>query len=220
MATVAGKIQRRKFRRTKPKLVVIHGGKELSSDEGNALLLEWSNRFAENRSRMAPRYARIERLPVHRRSVERAMLVVEEAFVKAMWVLQCTEGGDGPIGYVSGGIGYSHDQLDRYVQALANGGWQTPAPRPAIPSAKEITAAENAHLWVRFLDPAQARVLTVGAMSKRGDAGRKVAWMRVRPRLPEFKHHTVRHLQGIYTGALREIVARLTADQVRMAYGA
>lgn len=210
MASAARKIRRG----ARPKLVVIHGGKELSANDGETLLLEWSQRFERNRSRMESRYTRIEGLPPLRRSVERAMLVVEEAFVKAMWVLQRTQGGDGPAGYSNAGLAYQHDRLDRYVQALANGGWQTPAPRPAIPSAKEITAAENAHLWVRFLEPAQARVLTVGAMSKRGDAGRKVPWMRVRPRLPEFKYHTVRHLQGIYTSALREIVAALTDRQI------
>ena len=67
---------------------------------------------------------------------------------------------------------------------------------------------------MRYLDATEARVLTVGAYSKRGDAGRKVNWMRVKARLPEIAHYTNRHLQGIYTSALRNIVSELTAQKL------
>lgn len=205
--------------RQKPTLVVVHGSRTLSPDEADALLRHISAAI-QSRSLIGRRYDRIEdKVRPERRSVERAMLVVEEAFVKAMWVLQRTTGDDRPAGFEGNtGISYIAENVDRIGQAVANGGWIMPAPRPAQPSSKEITAAENAHLWVRFLEPLPARVLTVGAMSKRGDAGRRVNWNRVRPRLPELDGYTVRSLQGIYTAALRSIVVKL-ADEVSGNHG-
>lgn len=197
------------------RMIVELNGKQVPKDQQKAFLVDVSRSFRE--SSLQRRFQRAEvrhRHTPERLSVEKAMLTVEAAFVNALWVLQRTEGGDGPCGYVSGGIAYEMEAVDAYGQALANGGWQTPAPRPAIPSAKEISAAERVQTWVRLLDPLSARVLTVGAMSKRGDAGRKINWERVRHRLPELAGYSRRSLQGIYTGALREIVAELTTERM------
>lgn len=197
------------------RMITIHGSREIKGAEALAVRLAASRAFEQTSLRR-----RLERAEVRHRhsperlSVEKAMLAVEEAFVKALWVLQRTEGGDGPIGYVSAGMDYSHDAVDVIGQAIANGGWQTPAPRPALPSSKEITAAERIQTWVLMLDPLPARVLTVGAMSKRGDAGNKINWNRVRARLPELERYTVRGLSGIYTSALRAIVAELTSAKM------
>lgn len=192
------------------KEITVHGSRVVEGDEARDLRLAASQSI-----RNAGLVRRLERVEIRHRhtpdrlSVEKAMLAVEEAFVNALWVLQRVEGGDGPIGYVSGSVDYMADHVDLYGQAVA-GTLRTPAPRPAIPSAKEITLAEHVQTWVTLLDPMPARVLTIGAMSKRGDAGRRVNWIRVKRRLPELGGYSTRALQGFYTGALREIVAELT----------
>lgn len=207
------KKRRIKRSRQAPRLVVVHGSRTLHPDEADALLRHISANM-QARTLVGRRYDRIEtKVAPQRRSVERAMLVVEEAFVKAMWVLQRTTGEDRPEGFEgNNGINYLAENVDRIGQAVANGGWIMPAPRPALPSSKEITAAENAHLWVRYLEPTPARVLTVGAMSKRGDAGRRINWLRLRSRMPELIDVPQRTLQHVYTSALREIVHRLSVE--------
>jgi hypothetical protein len=201
-------------RNKKMRMVTMHGATVVKGEAALALRLAASQSFRDANLRR-----RLERVEIRHRhtperlSVEKAMLSVEEAFVKAIWVLQRTEGGDGPAGYTSG-MSYRAEDVDLIGQAIAEGGWKTPAPRPAIPSAKEITAAERIQTWVLMLEPLPARVLTVGAMSKCGDAGRKVNWMRVKGRLPELDGYSTRSLQGLYTGALRDLVAELTTQRM------
>jgi hypothetical protein len=138
------------------------------------------------------------------------MLMVEIKFVKALWVLERSVSPDGARGHSSrNGIGYFHDRIDQYANAVANGGWHTAAPRPSLPGSKEIDEAVRVQRWLEYLDPTDARLLTIGAMSKRGDAGRKINWMRVRGGLPELKDEPVRTLQAAYTRALRHMVAEL-----------
>ena len=193
------------------------GGKPIPREEGKVIALEVSRAFRERQeqARLSKRAARVEALPPQRRSVERAMLAVEEAFVRAMWVLQRGTSEDRPVGFSGNtGLNYLAEHVDLIGQAVANGGWLIPEPRPAIPASKEITAAENCQLWLRYLAPLEARVLTVGAMSKRGDAGRRVNWIRVRSRLPELKDMPERTLRHTYTSALRNIVSHLTAERM------
>jgi hypothetical protein len=198
----------RKPRRRGPLRLVDDGGIVIPP----SVLIEASNRFIERaeQSRMARRLERTDRLPVERRSVARAMLLVELKFVKALWVLERAMSADGARGHAKrNGLDYMHDRLDQYAQAVANGGWFVPAARPALPSAKEIDEASKVQRWLEFLDPCDARLLTIGAMSKRGDAGRRINWMRVRESLPEIRNEPARTLKEGYTRALRHMVAEL-----------
>jgi hypothetical protein len=177
-----------------------------------AVLIEASERFRANHefARVSRRLERTDRLPIERRSVAKAMLLVEIKVVKALWVLERAVSADGARGHSSrNGIEYMHDRLDQYANAIANGGWFTPAARPAVPSSKEIDEAVKVQRWLGFLDATDARLLTIGAMAKRGDAGRKINWMRVRPSLPELGGVPIRTLQSYYTRALRHMVAEL-----------
>lgn len=192
------------------RMVTIHGSRTLDGEEALALRLAASESLRRHSGRMAVRAQRIEHLPIERRSVERAMLAVEEQFVKGMWVLQRAMTSDGHRDKGRCGLPYFQEALDRYAQAIEKGGWDVPPPRPAVPTGKEIDAANATQGWLNYLDPVEARVLTVGAMSKRGDAGRRVNWARVRLRLPELADYSTRHLQGIYTRALRNVVAELS----------
>ena len=56
----------------------------------------------------------------------------------------------------------------------------------------------------------EAKILVVGATSKRGDAGRRINWLRLRAGLPELADMTIRTLQRRYQDALRAIVSELT----------
>lgn len=206
-----------KRRRVKPRMVVVHGGKELEKEAGSELLLSLSQRM--DARRLQRRLERINKRHEHspeRRSVAIAMLAVEEQLVKALWVIARQ-----PLGKVAPlrpnrcGLEYMPDVIDIYAEAIAKGGWQTPAPRPALPSAKEITAANRVHEWLLLIDDERLRkLLVVGATNKRGDAGRQVQWERVREHLPEWGGYTVRSLKAGYQDALRTIVARLTTARV------
>jgi hypothetical protein len=200
------------------RMVAIVGRSEYRGEEAKAVVLAASRSFRDRAglSRMHRRAERIETLPPHRRSVERAMLAVEEKIVKALWVLQRSCSSDAPRGYEGrNGLDYMPEAIDIYGQAVAKGGYEIPPPRPAVPESKEITEAESVKRWLLLLDPIEARVLNVGAMSKRGDAGRRVSWIRVRSRLPELKDMPERTLKHTYTSALRNIVAHLTVERLR-----
>lgn len=191
---------------------VEYGSQTFTGEAAKAVVLDASRRFTARAevSRAARRLERVDRLPAERRSVARAMILVEIKFVKAMWVLERAVSSDGARGHASrNGIDYMQDRIDQYANAVANGGWMIPAPRPSLPSSKEIDEAVRVQRWLEFLDPADARLLTIGAMAKRGDAGRKINWMRVRPGLPELKDAPVRTLQSYYSRALRHMVAEL-----------
>lgn len=200
------------MRRRNFKTEVMVGSRVLPPETGKAVLAQVSESFHNTRLRR-----RLERCEMRHRhtperlSVEKAMLAVEERFVAAMWVLERALPQEGVAGYGNrAGMDYLREEEDHWLA----GRWQHIAPRPAVPSGREIDAARKAHGWVRHLDELQARVLTVGAMSKRGDSARKVNWNRVRSRLPEIESYTVRHLQGLYSGALRAIVGALTMERL------
>lgn len=205
-------------RRRKPNFVVVHGDRELPKEEGNALLLDLSVRLAarQEQCRQARRIARLSG-PNERVSVQRLMLAIEDRFVRGLWVLELALAAEGADAYtVRNGLGYVHDHDDphaRYTDAAA-GKWNSVAPRPAVPSNKEIDAANEAKEWVRFLPPFHARILSIGALTKRGDAGRKVNWERVRERLPEARGYSLRGLRNIYSSSLRTIAGELTLSEL------
>lgn len=194
------------------RMVTVYGSQTLTGDAALALRLEASKGLRDRAelSLAARRLERTDRLPIERRSVARAMILVEIKVVKALWVLERAVSADGARGHSSrNGLDYMQDDVDRIGQAIANGGWHIAAPRPGLPSSKEIDEAAKVQGWLGFLDPSDARLLTIGAMAKRGDAGRKINWMRVRPGLPELKDVPVRTLQSYYVRSLRHMVAEL-----------
>ena len=200
------------------KEITMHGSRIVEGEEAISVRLEASRSIvARHNSRMDYRYDRVETLPLHRRSVERAMLGIEEKLVKALWVIERSTSSDKPRGYDGrNGFDYMPEAIDLYGEAVAKGGYETPPARPALPESKEITEARQTQRLLELLDdPREARVLTVGAMSKRGDPGRRVNWSRVKERLPELKGFTDRHLRGIYSAALRSMVAELAFPNKR-----
>lgn len=216
MATAAMAINRAKpVRRRKPELRVIHGSKELGRDEGRELLVSLTERM--DARRLQRRLERIGKRYVHspeRRSVAVAMLAVEEQIVKALWTIARQPLGKVmPLPANRNGLEYMHDRGDVhsiYTDA-AGGKWDSVQPRPAIPSAKDISAADRVQQWLLLLDEERLRrILVIGATSKRGDAGRQVNWNRVKASIPEVRSETVYRLSYSYSEALRVITSRLT----------
>lgn len=207
--------KRRIQRKHKPRFLVIHGGKELEREAGEALSLSASVRF---RARQLER--RIKRSELNhedapeRRSVAIAMLAVEERLVKAFWTIARQPlGSTSPTNARHCGLEYLHDREDSHARyADAPGGkWESFAPRPSLPSSKDIDAANEALDWLLFVDnEGLRRLLVIGATSKRGDAGRRINWIRLRPSLPEYAAMTVRTMQRRYQEALRIIVTEMT----------
>lgn len=214
MASAATSIRRQPKRRGKLRLVVIHGGRELDSHDGAELLLRVGSRLRARVDRLEQRYAHVpERL-----SVGKAMLAVEEQIVKALWTIARQPlGGFTPIASARCGIEYTHDRTDVHsIYADAAGGkWDTAAPRPSLPSAKDISAADRVQDWLLLIDDEELRkLLVIGATSKRGDSGRKINWTRLRPSIAQYAETTVRTLQRRYDEALRIIVSELTLARV------
>lgn len=216
MATLAIEVGSRRVklpkRRGKVRMVVVHGGRELPTEQGNALLVDLSLRIGAKR--LQSRLGMIERRHGHvpeRLSVEKAMLAVEEHLVKAFWTIARQPGNGGSTSRC--GVSYVHDPEDvdaRYADA-AGGKWESIAPRPSLPSSRDIDAANVALDWLLLIDDERMRkLLVMGATSKRGDAGRRINWERLHPGLREHNGVTVRTLQRKYQEALRIIVSELT----------
>jgi hypothetical protein len=154
---------------------------------------------------------RENRVP-ERQSVAIAMLAVEERLVKAFWTIARQPArnlGPGLLGKC--GLDYMPEggDLGGFTDA-AGGKWQSVAPRPSIPSGKEIDAASEALDWLLFVDEGRRKVLVMGATSKRGDTGRQIPWARLREGRKELGGWSTRTLQGRYREALRIIVNELT----------
>lgn len=211
MASAALAMNRhRPRRRGKVRLLVIHGARELSSDEGNDLLMRVGSRLRARVDRLEHQYADVpERL-----SVGKAMLAVEEQIVKALWTIARQPlGRVAPIASSHCGIEYTHDRTDVHsiYSDAAGGKWDTAPPRPSLPSAKDISAADRVQDWLLLIEDEDLRkLLVIGATSKRGDAGRKIPWPRLRSTLPQYAHVTMRTLQRRYDEALRTVVNALT----------
>lgn len=196
------------------KMEVIENGRPVPKELQRTVVLQASDRFRANQA--ARLQTRVDRLPSapERRSVAHAMLMVEVRLVKAFWTIARQ-----PLGMVvpldarRNGIDYLHDRADthaRYTDA-PGGKWDVVAPRPSLPSAKDIDAANEALDWLLLLsDEGLRKVLVMGATSKRGDVGRRIPWIRLRPSLPHYRESTVRTMQRHYQSALRIIVTELT----------
>lgn len=195
------------------RLAVVQNGRELSKDEGRAVLIEVSRGMRERQEWEAQLRA-LARRPTAKESaaIRLAMQSVEQRIVRGLWVLEISQDPDGPRSQRKHGLGYTHERSDvdaRYTDA-AGGKWEAPPPRPAVPSNKEIDAALEAKGWIEYLDDDQARLLTVAAMTKRGDRKRGISWERVTDRLPQFRGVSLRTLRDRYDQGLRNIVAELT----------
>jgi len=218
MATAAASVTAQK----KPRIRRSRQAPKLVDASGKAIaqttLIEASDRF---RARQAERLnGRVSRLPQapDRRSVAVAMLAVEVRLVKAFWTIARQPLGKvAPLASRQCGIGYVHDRADthaRYADA-AGGKWEAVAPRPSLPSSKDIDAANEALDWLLLItDESLRRVLVVGATSKRGDIGRRIAWARIRSGLPNYREATIRTLQRHYLQALRIIVTEMTLARI------
>jgi hypothetical protein len=192
----------------KMKMEVLVNGRAIPKAEQHAVLKEVSDRMRQRQevNLVARRMARTGNLPNDRQSIARAMLLVELKIVKALWVLQRAMTEDAWNYYPSRhGVDYLMERVDHFMA----GHWQHVAPRPAVPEGKHIDEAGRVQGWLGLLQPSEARILTVGAMSKRGDAGRRINWMRVKARLPELENQPIRTLQATYSRALRHMVAEL-----------
>lgn len=195
------------------RLAVVQNGRELGKDEGRAVLIEVSRGMRE-RQEWEAQLRSLARRPTRQESgaIRMAMQSVEQRIVRGLWVLELSQAPDGPAAQRKHGIGYMHERCDvdaRYTDA-AGGKWEAPPPRPAVPSSKEIDAALEAKAWIECLDDEQARLLTVAAMTKRGDRKRGISWERVIDRLPQFRGVSLRTLRDRYDQSLRNIVAELT----------
>jgi hypothetical protein len=206
---------RKKIRhnRQKPRMVVVHGGKELSAEHGSALLLSIGARMDARRlQRRVERAARRHEGSPDRQSVAIAMLAVEEQIVKALWTIaRLPLGHAAPCSGGRCGIDYIHDRGDVHsIYADAAGGkWDAVAPRPALPSAKDISQANRVQDWLLLIDDEDLRkLLVIGATSKRGDAARRIPWVVLK--LPQKLSVTSRTCQRRYEEALRIIADALT----------
>lgn len=215
VATMAEEVRNKprfKRRRQKLNLVVVHGGRELGSEEGKVLSLAASENFrARQDERRIERALRSHAAP-DRRSVAVAMLAVEARLVKAFWTIARQPARNlAPMNGGRCGVDYIPDRHDLSGYADAAGGkWFSVAPRPAIPSGKEIDDANEALDWLLHVDEGRRKILVAGATSKRGDLGRQISWIRLRSALPECGGLSTRTLQGRYREALRIIVSELT----------
>lgn len=193
------------------RMEVIENGRPVPKELHSAALISASDRFRERQDRksqiraMARRPARDEMA-----SVRFAMRAVEQRIVRGLWVLEISQSTDGPGSAKRHGIDYMRERLDHF----AAGEWQHGPSRPPVPSNREIDAAKEAQGWIEWLDEDQARLLTIAAMSKRGDRERRVNWERVKSRLPQIVDAKIRGLQDRYDRALRVIVAELTYARI------
>lgn len=197
------------------KMEVIHGSRTLAKDEGRALVLSVSARMRARKARAEKRHAGFP----ERQSVAIAMLAVEEHLVKALWTIARQPLGKiAPLMSAKCGIEYIHERSDIHaIYADAAGGkWDSVAPKPAIPSAKEITAANQVQDWLLMIeDEGLRKLLVVGATAKKGDAGRQIPWRRVMHSMPEMRDVSLNRLNARYQEALRIIVNELTIARMR-----
>lgn len=194
-------------------------GKPVSKQEGKVIALEISRAMRERRERQEQVRA-LARRPERgdAADIRFAMRCVEHRIVRGLWVLELSLPSDGPAYTARHGLDYMNDHSDvdaRYTDA-AGKKWEAPPPRPAIPSNREIESAKEAKSWIEWLDPAQARLLNLAALSKRGDRERRIDWERVFSRLPHLRQTKLRTLRDRYDQALRNIVAEMTIRRLEI----
>jgi hypothetical protein len=148
---------------------VFLNGKLVPKDQEAAILIPLSDRMrARSLQRRLERAIKRNPTP-ERQSVAIAMLIVEEKIVSALWTIARQPlGRTAPLQAARCGLDYIHDRLDIHsIYADAAGGkWDTIAPRPALPSSREITVADQVQDWLLLLDDEFMRkLLVVGATS-------------------------------------------------------
>lgn len=202
-------------------IITIANGRELKGPEAERIRIEASyglkaGQMIAESARLERRVQRLSSAP-DRLSIAKAMLAVEERLVQAFWTIARQPMMQlSPSAGKINGVSYIHDRQDthaRYTDA-PGGKYETIAPRPSLPSSKEIDAATDALDWLLLVDERRRKLLVVGATSKRGDAGRNISWNRLRIHLPEFADCTTRTLQDRYRQGLREIVTELTLARI------
>jgi hypothetical protein len=197
---------------------VFLNGKLVPKDQEAAILIPLSDRMrARSLQRRLERAIKRNPTP-ERQSVAIAMLIVEEKIVSALWTIARQPlGRTAPLQAARCGLDYIHDRLDIHsIYADAAGGkWDTIAPRPALPSSREITVADQVQDWLLLLDDEFMRkLLVVGATSKRGQVARQINWIRIREGMKELDGMSERTLRHRYQEALRIIVSELTIARI------
>jgi hypothetical protein len=187
------------------RIETIVGSKTYKGAEGLAIRLEASRALAQRReAKLSRRVNRLAHCP-ERLSVAKAMFAIEQRLVEALWTLARLPNDRG-IGFAQrNGVGYFHDYADKVEQAKA-AGWLTTPPKPSPPDARAIDAMSEPLEWLRLLDRGNAKLLSEGAMSRRGDMANPVRWSKIRKSL-EMEHLTIRTLQRRYEQALRDLIA-------------
>lgn len=195
------------------RMVAVSGSQTFTGEQAKVVSLAASRSFRERQAeRLDRRVRRLSGCP-ERVSVAKAMFAVEQRIVEALWTLARLPNDRG-IGFATrNGIGYLDERGDLYANAVAAGGWLTVPPKPSPPSAKAIDAMHEPLEWLRQLDRSQAKLLSEGAMSRRGDMANPVRWSRIRKKL-DMEGFTIRTLQRRYEQGLRDIVAHLTHSKI------
>lgn len=200
------------------KMEVIENGRAVPKELAKSVVLDASSRFRARQ--LERRIARaVKRNPSpERQSVAIAMLAVEEKIVSALWTIARQPlGAAGPKLIARCGLDYIHDRLDVHsIYADAAGGkYDSIAPRPALPSSREITLADQVQDWLLLIDDEFMRkLLVVGATSKRGQVARQINWNRIRAGMKELDGLSERTLRFRYNEALRIIVSELTLARI------
>ncbi len=191
----------------------IYGSRTLTGEDAASVRLEASRRFrAQQEHRQIVQT--LARKPPAGEPDRASLHAIEERIVKGLWILEISTDSDGPRTARRHGVGYMPDAIDHWADAIAKGGWETPPSAPPVPSNKEIDEAKRAKQWIEYLDEGQARLLTVAAMTKRGDRERRINWNYVKERLRIPAGLSNRTLQDRYSRALRWILAELSAARI------
>lgn len=199
------------------KMEVIENGRSVPKELHSAALINSSDRFrARQLQRRLERTIKRHEFSPERQSVAIAMLAVEEKIVSALWTIARQPLGKiAPLLSARCGIDYIQDDVNSIYADAAGGRWNTTAPRPALPSAKEITLADRVQDWLLLIhDEGLRKILVYGATSKRGDAGRQVNWIRVKGAMTELDGMSMRSLNWRYQEALRTVVSELTLAKI------
>lgn len=183
-------------------------GKELPKAEGKVIALEAARAIRQKQEdeRLNRRVKRLAHCP-ERASIAKAMFAIEARLVEALWTLARLPDDRG-IGFAKrNGVSYLNERADLYANAVAAGGWLTTPPRPEPPSGRAIDAMYEPLEWLRLLERDQAKLLSEGAMNRRGKMANNIGWSRVRAKFPYMHHLTIRTIQRRYEQALRDLIA-------------
>lgn len=209
MTAAVARVTKMQPRRRKLRFEVHHGSRIIPEAEQDNVLLRASATLRANREREEQVRA-LARRPTGEdaANVRFAMRAIEHRIVRGLFVLEISLPREGVPMDRQHGLEYMREREDHY----AAGQWQQQAPRPAVPSPKEISAANEAVRWIDSLSEEDARFVRVAAQSKRGERSARIKWERVFNRLPHLMGTSLRTLQDRYDRALRRIVAELSVS--------